>query len=155
MLNQYKPNKINEISDLIAKVVQDDYLKVSELARFLNTLLHIKKFTARNVNELLISEGAMIVNNDTSIESKYVLTELGKKHCSEVKKDEYIYYIWKPSFVLNLLNIDFNQDINYNAFLDIQKKVDRLFYKSFFYSNIFENNMKELKNLIQGGKCNE
>ena len=155
MLNQYKQNTINEISDLIDKVVQDDYLKVSELARFLNTLLDMKNFTAKNVNGLLISEGAMIVNDDNSIEGKYIPTEFGEIHCRKVKKDTYTYYIWKPSFILNLLNIDLSQEVNYEAFLNIQKKVDRLFYNSFFYSNIFENNMKELKNLIQGGKCNE
>ena len=151
MLNQYKPNRINEISDLLEKIVQNDYLKVSEISRLLNALLHMKSFTARNVNELLISEGAMIVNNDKSVDSKYIPTELGKKYCKKIKESAYTYYTWKPSFVLNLLNIDLSQDVNYEVFLKIQKKVDRLFYKSFFCSNIFENNMKELKHIMQGG----
>lgn len=149
MLNQYKPNTISEISDLVDKVVQDDYLKVSELARFLNTLLYIKKFTAKKVNELLISEGALVINNGNFFDCKYIPTELGEKYCKKVNKATYTYYIWKPSFIFKLLNIDFTQDVNYEAFLNIKKKI---FYNLFFCSNIFENNMKELKYLMKEGR---
>ena len=144
MLEQYKPNTLKEVEDLIYKLVQDEYLKVSELAKLLNSILYINEYTAKKINELLIIEGAMVVNNNKSINSKYVPTERGEEYAKKIIQSTYTYYIWKPSFVFKLLNIDFKNENSYEDFLRIKKKIFRC-----QYSNIFINNMKIIKSLIE------
>ena len=138
-----------DITDIVEKIIQDDYMKVSDIGKFLSRLFDLKGFTGKIVNYVLLYLGAIQYNNNSKFKAKYVPTEFGAPYCQEINNTKYYNYYWKPSFVLKLLKIDFYQEPDYMKVKFIKERLKEIIFLPLFDSDLVLNNINEIRNLIK------
>ena len=145
-------NKFKSIANCIADIKKGKNLSVTKIAEIANKILGINELDGAVMNLLLVDAKAQKENFSliNGIPSRYIPTELGSKYCEESNQKSYIFFLWSATFVLELLNINLDDDIDDEMIERIQKKLEEYHIYVDLDFDTVKANIQEFKKQIWG-----
>ena len=143
-------DNFQSITSCIKDIKDGRGLSVTKIAEVVNQILNITNIDGTVINQLLIDAEAQNVNMDLidGIPSRYKPTEYGYQYCEEMNQRSYIFYLWRTNFVLNLLNINLEQDIDDKSIEKIESKLSEYYIDVILNPDVVRKNIQDFKKQI-------